>query len=409
VRERTLDVVAAELGMDPAELRRRNMMDGDAGDRLITGLSVAGISSRESLDRALELIDYDAFRRGQAAARAAGHHLGIGFATFIEAAPGPPEMRLGGGMFGGEQAKVKLESDGHLTVVTAQAPHGQGHETTLAQIAADEMGLPFDHVKVVHGDTHVTPFSLVGTGGSRAATWASGAVLMSTRKVKDKVLAIAGELLEISPEDLEITDGVITPRGAPHKTLPLAQIAMQATMAPNSLPAGTDHQLEAHETFRGEGVTGSGWSGGTHACTVDVDIETGSVRILRYVVVEDCGRVINPAVVEGQIRGGIAQGIGGVLYEHAAYDEEGNFLAGTFMDYLLPTAVEIPAIEIEHLETDPDGELGFRGVGEGGAVVAPATLTNAIADALASFGARVTEQYLPPGKILELAGVIASG
>jgi carbon-monoxide dehydrogenase large subunit len=226
--------------------------------------------------------------------------------------------------------------------------------------------------------------------------------------VKDKVLAIAGELLEISPEDLEIVDGVITARGAPQKTLPLAKIAMQATMAPDSLPAGTDHHLEAHETFKGEGVTGSGWSGGTHACTVEVDLDTGHVQILRYVVVEDCGRVINPAIVEGQIRGGVAQGIGGVLYEHAAYDEDGNFLAGTFMDYLLPTAAEIPVIEIEHLETDPDGELDFRGVGEGGAVVAPATLTNAIADALASFGACVTEQYLPPTRILELAGILPS-
>ncbi len=230
---------------------------------------------------------------------------------------------------------------------------------------------------------------------------------MSTRKVKEKVLAIAGEMLEISPEDLEISDGVITPRGAPHKSLPLAQIAMQATMAPNSLPPGTDPLLEAHETFKGEGITGSGWSGGTHACTVEVDLETGRTRILRYVVVEDCGRVINPAVVEGQIRGGVAQGIGEVLYEHAAYDDAGNFLAGTFMDYLLPTAAEIPSIEIEHLETDPDGELGFRGVGEGGAVVAPATITNAVDDALAPFGGRVTDQYLPPAKVLELAGVIS--
>jgi aerobic carbon-monoxide dehydrogenase large subunit len=179
-------------------------------------------------------------------------------------------------------------------------------------------------------------------------------------------------------------------------------------MAPNSLPAGTDHLLEAHETFRGEGITGSGWSGGTHACTVDVDLDTGRVQILRYVVAEDCGRVINPAVVEGQIRGGVAQGIGEVLYEHAAYDEDGNFLAGTFMDYLLPTAAEIPPIEIEHMETDPDGELGFRGVGEGGAVVAPATVTNAVADALAPFGARVSDQYLPPAKVLELAGVVST-
>jgi carbon-monoxide dehydrogenase large subunit len=149
--------------------------------------------------------------------------------------------------------------------------------------------------------------------------------------------------------------------------------------------------------------------GGTRACTVEVDLETGQVQILRYVVTEDCGRVINPAIVEGQVRGGVAQGIGEVLYERAAYDEDGNFLSRTLMDYLLPTAAEIPRIEIEHMETDPDGEFGFRGVGEGGAIVAPATLTNAIADALAPLGGRVTDQYLPPMKILELAGVIDTG
>ncbi len=404
-RERLLDIVAHELDLDPAEVRRRNMMAGEEDERLITGLSVHGISSRQSLDRALELIDYEAFRAEQTAARAEGRCLGIGFATFIEAAPGPPEMRLNGGMFAGDQAKVKLESDGHLLVITAQSPHGQGHETTLAQLAADEMGVPFDHVRVVHGDTRITPFSLIGTGGSRAATWASGAVLASTRKVKEKVLAVAAAQLEISPDDLEIIDGVVTPKGVPQKAIPLAQIATQATMAPNSMPPGTDANLEAQERFLGEGITGSGWSGGTHACTVEVDLETGGVKILRYVVVEDCGPVIHPAIVEGQVRGGVAQGIGGVLYERAAYDEDGNFVAGTFMDYLLPTAAEIPSIEIEHLETDPGGGLGFRGVGEGGAVVAPATLTNAIEDALLPLGGKVREQHLPPATILQLAGV----
>jgi aerobic carbon-monoxide dehydrogenase large subunit len=405
-RERLLDIVAHELGKDPAEIRRKNMMPGDPEDRLITGLSVAGIASRQTLDRALEMLDYDAFRREQAAARAEGRYLGVGFATFIEAAPGPPEMRAGGGMGGGEQARVKLESDGHLLVITAQHPHGQSHETTLAQVAADEMGVPFDHVKVVYGDTRFTPFSLIGTGGSRAATWASGAVLVSTRKVKEKVLAIASEMLEVGPEDLEIDEGMVIPKGAPQRSLPLADIAMQATLAPNTLPPGTDPILEAHELFMGEGITGSGWSGGTHVCTVEVDPRTGAVEFLRYIVVEDCGRVIHPAVVDGQIRGGVAQGIGGVLYEHAAYDDEGNSLAGTFMDYLLPTAAEIPPIEIEHLETDPEGEIGFRGVGEGGAIVAPATVTNAIEDALMPLGARVREQHLPPAKVLELAGLV---
>ena len=198
----------------------------------------------------------------------------------------------------------------------------------------------------------------------------------------------------------------MTPKGVPQKALPLAQIAMAALMDPSNLPPGTEERLEAQVRFSGEGITGSGWSGGTHACTIEVDIATGRVKILRYVVVEDCGRVINPAVVDGQVCGGVAMGIGGVLYENAAYDRDANFLAGTFMDYLLPTSAEIPHIEIHHLETDPDGEIGFRGVGEGGAVVAPATLTNAVEDALQPFGARVFDQHLPPAKVLELAGIV---
>jgi carbon-monoxide dehydrogenase large subunit len=382
------------------------MVAGEPDDQLVTGRSLAGVSSRASLDLALERIDYAGLRRDQAAARAKGRCLGIGFATFIESAPGPANARQVIAPFTAEAAHVTLESDGHLTVETAQVPHGQSHETTLAQLAADELGVPFDHVKVVHGDTRTAPFKFIGTGGSLSATWASGAVLKSTRKVKEKVLAIAAAQLEISADDLEIRDGVIAPRGDPAAAIPLARIAMQATMRPDTLPPGTDHLLQARERFTGEGITGSGWSGGTHACTVEVDLETGRVTILRYLVTEDCGRVINPAVVEGQIRGGVAQGIGEVLYERAAYDADGNFLSSTFMDYLLPAAAEMPRIEIEHMETDPDGEFGFRGVGEGGAIVAPAALTNAIADALEPLGARVTDVYLPPAKILELAGVI---
>ncbi|MDA8044738.1 MAG: xanthine dehydrogenase family protein molybdopterin-binding subunit [Actinomycetota bacterium] len=405
-RERLIDIVARELGLDPVEVRRRNMMSGARGERLLTGPGIEGVTSRQSLDRVLELVGFDTWRREQESARADGRYLGLGVATFIEAAPGPPEMRAGGGMFGGEQARVKLESDGSLLVVTAQSPHGQGHETTLAQVAADEMGVPISSVRVVHGDTNVTPFSIVGTGGSRASTWASGAVLMSTRKLKEKVLAIASAQLEIDSGDLEIVDGAITPKGVPDRAVPLAQIAYQATLAPTSLPPGTDSNLEAHERFLGEGITGSGWSGGTHACIVEIDPGTGRVSILRYVVVEDCGRVIHPAIVDGQIRGGVAQGIGSVLYEHAAYDPDGNFLAGTFMDYLVPTATEIPVIEIEHIESDPEGEIGFRGVGEGGMIVAPAALTNAIEDALSPFGARISQQNLSPATIMELTSPV---
>ena len=405
-RERLLDEIARELGLEPAELRRRNYHPGDADDEMITGLGLSGISTRRSLDLALTMIGHDDFRREQQAAWARGRCLGLGFASYIESAPGPAKHRERLVPFVSEVASVRLEGDGHLLVETAQVPQGQGHETTLAQVAADAMGVPFEHVKVVHGDTRTAPFKMIGTGGSLSATWASGSVVLSTRKVKEKVLAIAAAQLEISPADLEITDGVVAPRGDPTAGIPLAKIAMQALMMPQTLPPGADPVLRAEERFTGSGITGSGWSGGTHACTVEIDLETGRVAILRYVVAEDCGTVINPAIVEGQIRGGVAQGIGEVLYEHAAYDPDGNFLASTFMDYLLPTAAEIPPIEIAHVEPDGTGEFGWRGVGEGGAIVAPATLTNAIADALAPFGARVTDVYLPPAKILELTGLL---
>jgi carbon-monoxide dehydrogenase large subunit len=402
VRERVLDLVAQELDLDPAEVRRRNMVSGAPGERTITGLSLAGVSSRRSLERALEVAGYEDLRREQDAARAAGRATGIGFATYIEPAPGPPEMWAGGGPMGREPARVRLEPDGRLVVVTAQAPHGQGHETTLAQVAADEMGVAFDQVRVVYGDTQVAPFSVIGTGGSRAATWASGAVIRATRRLKEKVFAISSELMEVAPEDLEISDGVVAVRGAPRTALPLAQVATLAYMAPGRLPPDLDCDLQATDTFLGEGIEGSGWSGGTHLCTVEIDLATGHVTIGRYLVVEDCGRMINPAIVDGQIRGGVAQGIGAVLHERVAYDEDGNCLTGTLMDYMLPTATDVPEITIEHLDTDPHGEFGFRGVGEGGAIVSPAALTNAIADALAQFGSRVTEQHLPPAHVLEL-------
>lgn len=405
-RERIIDEVARRLSLDPTDVRRRNLATGAADDRMVSGMSLAHVSSLASLERAVELIDYPRLRAEQETARATGRHVGIGISTFIEAAPGPPEMRAANSV-ANEGATVRLESDGHLLVYTSQVPQGQSHETTLAQIAADEMGVPFDHVTVLHGDTRDTPFKFIGTGGSMAATWASGAVRVSTRKLKEKVLAIASDLLEIGVADLDIEDGSVVPRGAPARAMPLAQIAMQAYASPDTLPPGVDKVLEAKERFTGEGITGSGWSGGTHVCVAELDLETGRVTILRYLVVEDCGRVINPAIVEGQVRGGVAQGIGEVLYERAAYDDDGNFLAGTFMDYLIPTAAEIPPIEIDHLETDPDGEFGFRGVGEGGTIAAPAAVVNAIADALSPTGVVVCEQYLPPARILELAGVIS--
>jgi carbon-monoxide dehydrogenase large subunit len=400
-RERMINIVAADLGLDPAHVRRINFAPNDGSVSMLTGSTLLGTSSGQSLERALEIANYSRLRKEQTEARAEGRYTGIGFATFIEAAPGPRQR----GPVGREQARVRVEPDGHLTVYTKQAPHGQSHETTLAQIASDEMGIPMSNVRVVHGDTNTAPFSLVGTGGSRAATMASGSVLQATREVKHKVLAIAAEMLEVSPEDLEIVNGVLHPVGVPSVELDLAAVARKAYLAPGSVPPGIDTLLEATAIYDG-GL--GGWSGGTHLCHVEIDPTTGHVRILRYVVVEDCGRMVNPAVVEGQIRGGVAQGIGEVLYEWAAYDDEANFMAGTFMDYLLPTAREIPVIEIDHLENEPNEEVSYRGVGEGGMLVAPAAVVNAIEDALAPFGARITEQYLPPSKILELTGVVVT-
>jgi carbon-monoxide dehydrogenase large subunit len=275
-------------------------------------------------------------------------------------------------------------------------PHGQSHQTTLAQIAADEFGVPFEQVRVVVGDSAVVPFGF--TGGSRSATMTGGVALHGARQLKGKVLDAAALLIEASATDLEIVDGQVQVVGDPDTAIPVGEVARQA--ASGQLGEDVGARLEVEASFDGgEG----GWSGGTHCAIVEVDPETGLVTVERYVAAEDCGALINPAVVEGQIRGGIAQGIGAVLLERSAYDADGNYQSATFMDYLLPTACEIPRFELEHLETVPtDADVNFRGVGEGGMIVAPPTLVNAIEDALAPFGVRIYEQHLPPARILEL-------
>ncbi|MXP23414.1 molybdopterin-dependent oxidoreductase [Gordonia sp. HNM0687] len=404
VRERIVDLGARAVGLDPTEFRRRALFDGDADDHGITGYSLAGITSRQSMDRALELAEYSKFREEQVQARAAGRALGIGFATYLEAAPGP----MGARGYSPEDATVRMEPNGHVVVITSQQPHGQGHQTTLAQLAADELGVPFDHVRVMYGDTDQTPYNLIGTGGSRAATWASGAVVKSARVVRQQILDTAAEMLEIDASDLAIADGVVAPNGAPASGIPISSVAHKAYFSDNSPFYGQECGLEATETFTEDGVGGSGWSGGTHLCIVELDLDTGAVDIVRYIAVSDCGRLINPAIVEGQIRGGVAQGIAGVLYEKVLYDTDGGCQSGTFMDYLLPTSAEVPLIEIEHIESAPTGGIDHRGIGEGGAIVAPAALTSAIEDALAHLDVRITEQYLPPARILELAGVVAA-
>ncbi|MGH3281648.1 MAG: xanthine dehydrogenase family protein molybdopterin-binding subunit, partial [Trebonia sp.] len=418
VRERVLDLLARDLGLDPLEVRLRNVAPRtDPPLTMITGRPLVGVTTRESLERIAQVVDIPAFRRRQAEGRARGRYLGIGMATFIEGAPGP---RVPGapsdGPMGLEHMRLRLAEDGVVTLFTGQMPHGQSHQTTLAQIAADEFGVPFEQVRVVVGDSDAVPFGM--TGGSRSATMTGGVALHGARQLKAKVLDFASLLMEASARDLEISDGQVFVRGDPDSAIPVAEVAGQAaavlanTALANTGQANTgqfdaraaeasaDANLEVEASFDGGD---SGWSGGSHCAVVEVDAETGLVKVERYVATEDCGVLINPAVVEGQIRGGIAQGIGAVLLERSAYDADGNFQSATFMDYLLPTACDVPRIELEHLETVPlDADVNFRGVGEGGMIITPPTVVNAIEDALAPFGVRIYEQHLPPARILEL-------
>jgi aerobic carbon-monoxide dehydrogenase large subunit len=398
VRERAIDLVARRLGKEPIEIRLRNVVtEADQPTSMVTGRSLAGINVSQALTSVSEAIDLPAFRRRQAEARAHGRHLGVGLAAYIEPAPGP---KMVDAPLGSERMLMHLEDDGTLVVVTGQMPHGQGHETTLAQIAADEFGVPFEAVRVVFGDSDLGPTSL--TGGSRAATMAGGATLTSARALRQKVLAAASNLFEASPKDLRIENGSISVAGFPSGAMSLAEVI--SALREKTLSEGVDLDLTVDNTYDGGA---GGWSGGAHMAVVEVDIRTGLVRFERYVVAEDCGEIINPRIVDGQIRGGVAQGIGAVLLERSAYDDYGNYLSATFMDYLIPTATDIPRIETIHLDPirlDPD--VNFRGVGEGGMIVAPATVCSAIEDALAPDGTRVYEQHLPPSKILELIGVI---
>jgi len=399
VRERMLDVVARDLGLSRAEIRRRNLIGPDElPTTMVTGLALdERVSSRHVFDKAMDLVGFDGWEQAKADALEKGRRLGMGFASYIEPAPGPPDYldHVAPGLapiVNCEPIHAVLETDGTVTIYTQQVTHGQGHETTLAQLAADQIGVPIDAVSISYGDTRTTPFGALGTQGSRAATFASGAVLVASEGLRDRIVEVAADLLEAAPSDIVIEDGRISVTGSPAIALSLAEVA-DAAHAP----------IRFRGTFDGGA---GGWSCATHVCFVEVDLETGKVTIPRYIVVEDCGEMINPAVVEGQIRGGVAQGIGAVLYEKATYDDRGQFRTGTLVDYLIPTAMEIPEIEVHHVSTPSEVFANFRGVGEGGTIAAPAALANAIEDALADLGVRITEQHLPPARILELAGVI---
>jgi carbon-monoxide dehydrogenase large subunit len=406
-RERMLDVVARELGMSRADIRRANIYSADElPAAMVTGPPLdVRMSAHRTLTEAMRIAEADAWPAVQKGARAEGRIQGLGFATIIEPAPGPPNFNdyisPGFSPIAGEPARAVLEADGTVSIHTQQVPHGQSHETTLAQVAADELGVAVEQIRVVYGNSSTSPFGLIGTGASRGAAMAGGVVTIAAKNLHDEIVQIAADLLEAGVDDLVIEDGNVHVSGVPARGITLADVAGEAIR--RGRPAGKGEAIRmVAEYDGGEG----GWSQATHVCWVDVDLDTGLVTIPRYLVVEDCGELINPAVVDGQIRGGVAQGVGAVLYERAAYNNEAVFQSGTFMDFLIPTSMEIPDIDIVHLETPSDVFANYRGVGEGGMIAAPAAITNAIEDALAHLGVRVTEQHLPPTRILELAGVI---
>jgi carbon-monoxide dehydrogenase large subunit len=392
-REQVIDIAAFELGIDPLELRRRNVIKaGDLPYTTATGLLYESVSPSETLEQAAQLIGYDAFRAAQAEARAAGRLLGVGLSLYVEPS-------FGFGALGTEAATIRIEPSGTVNVLMSTSGHGQSIETTMAQVVADELGCDLDDVRVIQGDSAGTPYG-PGTGGSRTAVIAGGAARAAAGPLREKVVAIAAHLLEASPEDLEVSGSAVSVAGDPATRLPFAQIAAVSYLDTDSLPAGITPGLESSVRYKSPQFM---FSNACHACTVEVDAVTGQVKILRYVVSEDCGNMINPMVVEGQIAGGVVQGIGGVFYEHMRYDNDGNPLTTTFLDYLLPTAAEVPDLEYGHVITPAAGVPGgHKGMGEGGAIAAPAALANAVRDAIWHLGARVTSQPLSPDRVVAM-------
>jgi carbon-monoxide dehydrogenase large subunit len=394
-RELMIDRMAARLELDPLDLRRRNVLrDDDLPYTMATGMPLDQISAHATLEQAAEQLGYEHLRDQQRAWRADGRLVGIGIGLFAE----PTSM--GFGWMSTDCATVRIGTNGRVDVSHSGNSHGQGLETTIAQVVADELGVDLAQVRVVQGDTDSSPLG-PGTGGSRSAVILGSAARLAAAEVRSRVLAIAAHELEAAVEDMVLGDGRVHVAGSPTSGLTLREVATKAYTSPASLPPGTPPGLEAQHRYTPESFCT--WSNACHMCLVEVDPATGAVEILRYVVSEDCGVMVNPTIVEGQIAGGVVQGIGGVLLEHLPYDEAGNPLATTFVDYLLPTATEVPEIEYGHIETpSTTNPGGHKGMGEGGAIGSPPAVINAVADALAPLGVVVRTQPLGPADVVAL-------
>ncbi len=387
VLERIVEAGARAIGMDVAELRRKNFIPKFSGAyQTLVAVSYDSGDYAATFDKMMQLLDYKKFRAEQEAARKQGRLLGIGFSAYIEAcsiAPSKLVGALGAGAGLYESAKVRVHPTGMVTVFTGSHSHGQGHETTFSQLAADELGIPIEQIEIVHGDTGQIPFGM-GTYGSRSGSVGGTALLMSLRKIKEKGKRIAAHLLEASANDIEYVNGQFQVRGAPGKAVPFGTVSLTAYI-PHNYPADLEPGLEETSFYDPSNFC---FPFGAHACVVEVDRDTGKVTILRYLAVDDVGNVINPMIVDGMVHGGIAQGVGQALWEGAVYDEaSGQLLSGSMMDYALPKADMLPMYETDRTVTPtPVNPLGLKGAGETGTIASTPAVVNAVVDALAPFG-----------------------
>lgn len=395
-REMLLDSAARKIGMDPVELRRINILRGDEMPFFNpNGMPYDNCAPADTFEQAVKILDHEGFRKEQADALAQGRYLGLGFSAYIE------PTGAATGHLATEGATVRMESTGKINVYVNGGSAGNSIETTVVQLTADALGANIDDVSTIQGDTAVTPYG-AGTQGSRSGPMTAGAVSEAGAILRGQILAIAAQLLGVDADAVELADSKATTRGdadGEPKSVTFADIAYRSYYEPAAL-AGVSPTLEATARFNSQAMIH--WANATHVCTCEVDVVTGHVALTRYIVSEDVGPMINPNVVEGQVAGGTVQGIGGALLEHLAYDEAGNPVASTFVDYLLPTATEVPPIEFGHVEIPGPGVGGYKGAGEGGAIGSPPAVINAVNDALAPLGVTVTQLPASPATIVAL-------
>jgi carbon-monoxide dehydrogenase large subunit len=396
-REQAIDVLARTMHLDPLELRRRNVLHrDDLPYTMASGMPLVEVSPEETLEQAADLVRYARFRDEQRDAFAAGRLVGIGISLYIE-----PQTPMS--VYGAEPCHLRVQPNGSVDAYLGSGSHGQGLETTTAQLVAEHLGVDIDDVTVHQGDTAETPYAF-GTGGSRSGPVLGAAVRQTALQLREKVAQVAAHRLEAAVDDIEIVDSVASVRGTPARSVTLAELAKSAYFDLADLPPGMEPGLEVVGRFRAPDLM---YSNACHVCAVEIDRITGAAEIVRYVVSEDCGVMINPAVVQGQIDGGAVQGMGGALLEEFVYDDAGNPLTTTFLDYLLPTAGDVPIIEHGHIETPATTPGHYKGVGEGGAIGAPPAVANAVNDALAQVGAAVFAHPLSPPRLraaLDAAG-----